>query len=221
MDAGVAEGIDRRRDKVGSTLSPFVARDIDASLAPPGAGVPWPELVLGRVLFGSLRMMWSREVALQRFVKTGRRIVGRIRILNDEAGSQRVLVPRLTGLEDSSRHWSPFMIAQHLFIVNRDGLAIIEALGAGRLPAGEVRTAGLKPQPGASRSVVSDLEKIIAAYELLPFTPGWSGPARHRHPWFGPLSAHGWLCLVAMHHTIHERQLRHVLRLSKGEGGRG
>jgi len=28
---------------------------------------------------------------------------------------------------------------------------------------------------------------------------------------FGPLDAHGWLCLAGIHHAIHRRQLERIL----------
>jgi hypothetical protein len=184
-------------------------------LAAPGAGLPWPELIFGRVLFRAMRLAWSRETALRRFVQQARVITELLQGISDDVGSRRVLVPRLMGLEDSSRFWSPFMIAQHLFIVNRDTLVIIEALCAGQVPAGEVRIAGIKPRPDADRSAVTDFETIVATVERrLPQITGWPGAGGHRHPWFGPLNAHGWLCLMAMHHGIHQRQLERVLQSS-------
>lgn len=195
--------------------------EIDAALAPPGSGLPWPELVVGRVMFRALRLAWSREAALRRFVGKGRRLAVILRGLNDDTGARRVLVPRLMGLEDSSRHWSPFMIARHLCIVNGDALAIIRALCADRTPEGHVTMAGLKPSPDAGRTAVDELERLIGAYEReIPVLAGWPGAGRHAHPWFGPLDAHGWLCMTAMHHGIHARQLKCVLRLvgSRPEG---
>jgi hypothetical protein len=184
-------------------------------LAAPGAGLPGPELILGRVLLRGLCLAWSRETALRRFVQQARIIAGLLEEISDETGSRRVLVPRLIGLEDSSRHWSPFMIAQHLLIVNRDALVIIEALCAGQIPAGEVRIANIKPRADADRSAVLGFETIVATFERrLPGLTGWPGTGRHRHPWFGPLNAHGWLCMVAMHHGIHRRQLERVLQSS-------
>lgn len=182
-------------------------------LLPPGSGLPGPELWLGHFLFGLMRAGWSRESALRRFGQGGRRILALLQSLDDETGSRRVLVPRLMGLEDSSRHWSPFMIARHLVIVNRDALRIIEALCAGRVPEGEVHMAGLKPAPDTGREAVSDLESILAEFERrVAQFPGWPGAGRHRHPWFGPLNAHGWLCMTAIHHGIHLRQLKRVLK---------
>jgi hypothetical protein len=39
----------------------------------------------------------------------------------------------------------------------------------------------------------------------------------HAHPWFGPLNAHGWHCLAAIHHTLHRRQLTAILRALSSE----
>jgi len=187
--------------------------DSEPVLLPPGSGLPGPELWLGHFLFGLMRAVWSRESALRRFGRGGRRVLAVLQDLDDDTGARRVLVPRLMGLEDSSRHWSPFMIARHLVIVNRDALRIIEALCAGRAPEGEVRMAGLKPAPDAGRDAVHDLENILGEFERrVPQLTGWPGTARHRHPWFGPLNAHGWLCMTAMHHGIHLRQLHCALK---------
>jgi hypothetical protein len=34
---------------------------------------------------------------------------------------------------------------------------------------------------------------------------------RHPHPWFGPMTAHDWHCLAAIHHRVHRRQLERIV----------
>ncbi len=43
-----------------------------------------------------------------------------------------------------------------------------------------------------------------------PIRPG-DGP-RFFHPWFGPLDAHRWHCLLAFHQGIHRKQIQAVHR---------
>jgi hypothetical protein len=88
-------------------------------LAPPGAGLPKVELLVARWLFQWRRARGSR----QSFTEAFQRERGRIRLsigdLSPDACAQRVLIPRLRGLEDSSRYWSVWMTLDHLRIVHR------------------------------------------------------------------------------------------------------
>jgi hypothetical protein len=75
----------------------------------------------------------------------------------------------------------------------------------------------LLDQPGAGLPAVELLlsRMIIAEFEAqVPRWPALRTRCRHTHPWFGPLDAHGWLCLAGMHHVIHRRQLERILQAS-------
>jgi hypothetical protein len=48
--------------------------------------------------------------------------------------------------------------------------------------------------------------------------PHRRGPGTHSHPWAGPLTAHRWLCLGAIHQALHRRQTGLIVKhLKKGE----
>jgi hypothetical protein len=125
-----------------------------------------------------------------------------------------VLIERITGIEDSSRYWSPFMVLQHLRIVN-DGIArTVEQLSQGRTVPGVVRTANMKPGPEAGVEAIEEYRECTERYlaradAALQHT---ASRVKHTHPWFGPLTAHGWHCLAAIHQGVHRRQLAAILK---------
>jgi hypothetical protein len=181
-------------------------------LARPGAGLPAPELLLSQVLLALVRATSSRASALRRFLSEARRISGLVAPLDDRVGGQQVLVPRLLGLEDSSRFWSPFMVVEHLCIVDSNMFRIMTDLVAGRLHPDPARIENFKPGPTAGRASLVVFEHLVAEFvATVPQWPNLHTEHRHAHPWFGPLDAHGWLCLAGIHHAIHRRQLERIL----------
>ena len=183
------------------------------ALGKPGAGLPAGELLISRLIFAVTRFTDSRESALRRVGAEASRIRELVGALDEGKGSRRVLVPRLLGLEDSSRFWSPFMVVEHLVIVDTNMFRIMTDLVAGRVHPHEARLENFKPAPTSGRSSIDAFGKIIAEFEArVPLWPDLHTPCRHAHPWFGPLDAHAWLCLAGMHHAIHRRQLERILK---------
>ena len=182
-------------------------------LGHPGAGLPAIELLFSRLLFGIVRCTDSRDTALRRVATQARRIRSRMDSIDDAVGRRQVLVPRLLGLEDSSRFWSPYMVVEHLVIVDTNMFRIMTDLVAGRAHPEPARIAEFKPAPSSGRESLAAFRGIVAEFEaLVPRWPDLRTRRTHAHPWFGPLDAHGWLCLAGMHHAIHRRQLERILR---------
>lgn len=130
-----------------------------------------------------------------------------------EALGERVLIPRLRGLEDSSRYWSVWMTLDHLRIVNDAITGVVRELMAGRVPPGAASTAEVKPREGVGADVSApyesscdDLAALFAGGQSLRTT------CRYAHPWFGPLDGAGWCELSAMHMKIHRTQIERILR---------
>jgi len=182
-------------------------------LARPGAGLPAPELLFSQWLLAFVRATSSRASALRRFLREARRICRLVGPLEDGVGGRQVLVPRLMGLEDSSRFWSPFMVVEHLIIVDSNMFRIITDLVAGRPHPDEARIENFKPSPTAGRACLVVFEQLVAEFvAMVPQWPNLHTQCRHTHPWFGPLDAQGWFCLAGIHHAIHRRQLERILR---------
>lgn len=185
----------------------------EPKLAPPGAGLPFPESLIARILLGLRRATGNPRSFIGRFVSERETIRRMIDGKDASTLSQRVLIERPPGLEDSSRHWSVLMTLDHLRIVHHGISAVLESLAAGHVPEGEVSTAAVKPDPAVSIEVVTSYQKSC---DHLLATVGrirdFKTTARHIHPWFGPLDAHGWLALVSSHHGIHRKQIERILR---------
>jgi hypothetical protein len=187
-------------------------QEIESRLQPPGAGLPGLELFVSRVGFRLMSPFISRSGASQRFRAEADRMLALARSLTPTDATQRVLIPRLAGLEDSSRFWSVCMTLEHLVIVDSAIVGGIEALAKGVVPPGEASTAAVKPNPTADvgmidrfDTVVRDTLTRVAALADLHTTE------RYRHPWLGPLNALNWHRLAALHHRIHRKQIERII----------
>jgi hypothetical protein len=182
------------------------------SLAPPGAGLPAIELFIARRLFALKRKLRTREDFTATFEREREAVAGWVSRCPVEKRGERVLVPRLRGLEDSSRFWSVWMTLDHLRITNLVFARVIQSLADGRVPPGRASTADVKPDPGVTAQVEADYEASCDG--LLQTVAGirdLRSAAQFAHPWFGPLDAAGWHALAALHMGIHRAQLGRIL----------
>jgi len=181
-------------------------------LAPPGAGLPALERWISSAFLQTLRALLSKD-ALSRWLRRETEMALALAAkLPDSLASAPVLLPRVTGLEDSSRCWSANMVLQHLVIVATGIRQLAEALAGDSLFGRELRIAEVKPEPGAGaeqhgllRAAVDDYLRLIATLGDL------RTPLRHAHPWFGELDLRGWHALAAMHTLAHRRQLQRIV----------
>jgi hypothetical protein len=191
-----------------------VAQEPEVQLQPPGAGLPAVELFVARLGFRALNLFLSRKGASAWFRAEADRILELARSLKPEDVTRRVLVPRLRGLEDSSRYWSVCMTLEHLVIVDSAISGVIEALVAGVVPARETSTADVKPSPTADGAVIGRFEATARDYlARVGALSDLRTKVSYRHPWFGPLSGLGWHRMAALHHRIHRKQAERIIRL--------
>ncbi len=186
--------------------------DLHPVLAPPGAGLPAIERFVADWMFRLKRGLGTPEDHVRTFERERARIAELVAGCRDARGAERVLIRRLPGMEDSSRHWSVWMTLEHLRIVNESITGVLLALGAGRIPPGEASTAAVKPPPGVTRAVIPGYEAACGALAtaMRQVQPG-TGRVRFAHPWFGPLDANGWAVMAGGHMGIHRRQIAHIL----------
>jgi hypothetical protein len=181
-------------------------------LAPPGAGLPFAELIASRLLFRAVRNVTSRDAATKRFETEAQRILHLVNDLPEERANKPMLIPRVWGIEDSSRNWSALMTLDHLVIVNPVIAVIIEHLVAGKTFNQKVLTQNVKPPVKQTPATISKFANATNEYiERVNRLPHLKTITTHVHPWFGPLNAHGWHCLAAIHQTIHLRQLEAIV----------
>ena len=178
----------------------------------PGAGLPELERLLLSAGLNIGSAFISKRRALNRFKRESQKIWELIDQTDIPIASEPRLISRMMGMEDSSRDWSLLMVVHHLCLVNTDVLKIINALCDGVTPHGTLDIADYKPDPDVDLDVLDrfrmlndDLEAAVESKKSL------RSVAQMRHPWFGALSAHGWLCLAAVHQGLHCRQAKRVL----------
>jgi hypothetical protein len=181
-------------------------------LQAPGAGLPALEQqIMGKLLRFSACYLSTRR-ALAMFSREADLIVKYAAGLRPVDGARQVLVKRVRGMEDSSRHWSAYMVLEHLAIVNTGVTGMVRTLVAGQTVNRQVRIQDVKPRPGAGPEQIERFKQSVATYvQVIDTLPDLRTQARHLHPWFGPLDAQGWHMLGALHHRVHRKQLRRIL----------
>ena len=184
----------------------------------PGAGLPKHEQVILNILFKTGTAFCSDARALRSFKRESATLM---RITeNDESYDvfEPLLIPRVIGIEDSSRNWSIAMILEHLCLTNTEMMIAAGSLSKGIVPKGEVDIALYKPDSDVgvdvferfretNRKYVELIESLLGSRKRLPSHP------RFPHPWFGELNAHQWHCLAAAHQTIHRRQAQKIVAM--------
>ena len=183
-------------------------------LAPPGAGIPWPQKMLLRFIIGPFvagRTDWS--ISEDRFNKLTDKILKEIEGLNEPALSKKVLIPPQRGLEDSSRYWSIAMALEHLVIVGNAMSYAIKELTSNRIPLDKADTAKVKPLGVMSaENSVHEFKKFSCAdyKKLFLSLDDLNSKLKFEHPWFGMLNAKQWFWVLSIHHRIHLIQIREI-----------
>lgn len=188
----------------------------EPQLAKPGAGLPFLEWVVAKYIVIPVRFKEvSQEQGLNEFNDELGKILSHVRALPLTDLNQRRLIPRLRGLEDSSRFWSVAMTLQHLVIVNRQMKQVIISLSNGFTAMSPTAIVDVKPPVGSyTENVVTDFENMARSFigDLSSiFLEGYP-KATYPHPWFGQLSAKQWLLFAAPHMQIHRKQIAEIIK---------
>ncbi len=159
-------------------------------------------------MFTLRRWTSTREAFTAQFELERRVIAGLYCGRNEDTLRRPVIIPRLRGLEDSSRFWSVYMTLDHAANrqhVDRGGH---QGIDAGARTAGPGQYGGRQTYWGQGPEVITPYEAScdgllseVAAHPVL------KTPNRFAHPWFGPLDAAGWHAPRAIHMGIHRAQI--------------
>jgi hypothetical protein len=186
----------------------------EPKLAPPGAGIPLHQRIVLHLFVKPLiasRAPW--EESQESFLKITRKIRRELEGLSQEQIETKVLVPPMTGLEDSSRYWSIAMTLEHLVIVGSQLMPLVQALSAGSVPDAKADIAALKPSgKPTTQEILENFRKFCDDDfpALLPSLKNRRSPLQFRHPWFGKMNAQAWYWLLGAHQGIHLRQIRAI-----------
>ncbi len=184
----------------------------EPKLAAPGAGLPKIELLIARWLFARRLRRGTRDSFTAQFRSERAAIHRLVASCDAPSAARRVLIPRVRGIEDSSRNWSVWMTLDHLRIINGGITRTIGALLKGIVPPGQASTAAVKPSSDVTGAMMSEYESSCDALLLQAVAASdLRTAARFAHPWFGPLDAFGWLAMAAGHMGIHRVQLERII----------
>ncbi|HEX3149203.1 MAG TPA: DinB family protein [Gemmataceae bacterium] len=169
-------------------------------------------MYIARMIFAYRRMTSSRETLNTRFQSERDRIRALLRRCDGDKASRRMLIQRVRGLEDSSRHWSVWMTLDHLRIVHHEIARLIGTLAQGKVPEGTTSTAAVKPTTEVNADIVDAYEQSCdAVLAVVAASPNLKTTVRYPHPWFGPLTAAGRHALAVGHLKIHRKQVERIV----------
>jgi hypothetical protein len=181
-------------------------------LAPPGAGLPKIERFVANLMIRWSAARTSRDQAASTFGAERATILNLLQGRDEATLSKPILIPRLPGLEDSSRYWSPLMVADHLRIVNREIAEVITQLGQGKVRERPASIAGVKPSPTVTATVIAEFDRgcdefhaAVGAVRDLKTAPKFA------HPWFGAMDAATWHFMAGFHMRLHRKQMQLIL----------
>lgn len=147
------------------------------------------------------------------FQKQGRILVDLTLNLSADCLQEPVLIERIQGIEDSSRFWSPGMVLEHLIIVGSQMMRGIVQLSRGIELTGTPDVAAVKPKQAYGAGAVGVFQSFLSQYAdtMNREVADRNSTTTLTHPWFGPMNAHQWHCLAAIHQTIHRKQMQKIL----------
>ena len=196
-----------------------MANAVTPQLEAPGAGLPFLDSLLMRFYVGpvlskkgSVRDNWDR------FTRTNDKISALVKDIPLEKTHQKVLVPKLKGIEDSSRYWSIAETLEHLEIVGNSINQLINSLLRNEVPATVANVADYKPKGKyngqdarpAFAAFSKRISEALRDREISLQTP------KYRHPWLGPITAQQWQWVLASHSGLHYVQVKEIIKgLSK------
>jgi len=142
----------------------------------------------------------------------GARILKEAASVPEDKRDQKVLVPRMKGVEDSSRFWCVNEVLEHLMITGEGMRMVIKSLAAGQPTDYVVRIENFKPkgkyQGGDARPDFKKfVEETVSQLEGLKIE---DGGLEHLHPWLGDFNALQWTWLLAGHSGLHLAQLQAI-----------
>jgi uncharacterized damage-inducible protein DinB len=185
-------------------------------LAPPGAGLPFIEWAIARYILVPLRLSTvTLEEAVKQFAAESAAISALVKSLDETQLGTRRLIPRLRGLEDSSRYWSVAMTLQHMCIVNNRVRGVIIGLTHGKTSMQAGSTADVKPPTDIDcATVLNEFEQTnrdfldtVSRVDFEKFPR-----ATFPHPWFSELTARQWVQFLPAHQQIHKKQIAEIIK---------
>jgi hypothetical protein len=150
--------------------------------------------------------------AIRSIESVGRKLISVAEHAGAEDAFHPTSVPRLIGIDSRSTAWSVVMVIEHLASFNADVLKIIRSLQQELPPRGAIQMADYDPDRNGTWESVDDFRQSVNELSwLISGDAPLTSNAMFLHPWYGSLTAHQWLCCVALHQYAHLRHVRKIV----------
>ena len=188
--------------------------NIQVNLEKAGSGLPLFEIfILKDISFPLLKTFLSWQNALTFYRSESSKVIKLVEELDNEILFKRKLIPKIIGLEDNSRYYSPAMVLWHLMFIGKQLKVLIVLLSKGKKLDTTIKIEDYKPSIDIDFNIIEEykkfnikfinsMEKNVKDKFIKNYLP---------HPWFGRLNPHSWLIMSAIHLMVHRRQLNKIM----------
>ncbi len=188
--------------------------EIQNKLEKAGHGLPKTDAIfLRHIGFPLLKSFISWNNALRFFEYQGEEILNLVKDLSKDKLFKKVLIPKIFGIEDNSRYYSPAMVLWHLIYVGECLQEGIVNLSKNEKINFTVKIENFKPFVEINEDIVERYENFLNNYRKFIETNVKNKYINncHSHPWFGCLNPKEWLVMSAIHQMVHQRQIKKIL----------
>ena len=192
------------------------SREIIKELGVSGEGISYFKVFLAKhLLFPLLNRFLSWDKAWNIFDKEGQKIIELSKSISKEKLFERVLVPKLFGLEDNSRYYSVAMTLEHLYIVGNALQVRIPILSRGKKLNKYVKIEDVKPYKDIDENIIYNFNEFLVTYreKLEKNTIDININNTSLHPWFGEFNPKQWSILAMVHQIVHRRQIEAIIKI--------
>ncbi len=189
--------------------------EIIPTLEEAGEGIAaYKRLSAKYILFPLMNHFISWEKAWDIYDAEGEKIVAMASKLSEEQLFQRILIPRLFGLEDNSRYYSVAMVIEHLLIVGNALQVRIPILSRDKKLGNHVKIEDVKPYTEIDRDIVTQFQDFLNSYreKLDANVENIHIDNTSEHPWFGAFNPKQWSILGMVHQIVHRRQIEAIIQ---------
>lgn len=191
--------------------------EIQNKLEKAGHGLPKTDAIfLRHIGFPLLKSFISWNNALRFFEYQGKEILNLVKDLSKDKLFKKVLIPKIFGIEDNSRYYSPAMVLWHLIYVGECLQEGIVNLSKNEKINFTVKIENFKPFVKIDEDIVERYENFLNNYRKFIEINVENKYINncHSHPWFGCLNPKEWLVMSAIHQMVHQRQIKKILTCS-------
>ncbi len=188
---------------------------IQNNLEKPGHGLPKIDAIFLKYIgFPILKTFISWDNAMKFFEYEGKEIINLVKDLPKDKLFKKVLIPKIFGIEDNSRYYSPAMVLWHLLYVGETLQEGIVNLSKNEKIDFTVKIENFKPFVEINEDIVEKYDNFLNNYKKSIETKVENKYINNclSHPWFGCLNPHQWLLMSAIHQMVHKKQIKKILK---------